>query len=258
MTISARTDVPPAHHLPPQVEACLFDLDGVLTDTAGVHRAAWALVFDEFLDWLQPASEKRESFSDVDYRDFVDGRPREDGVRIFLASRGIRLVEGHPSDRPDRHSVHGLANRKNQVLLRCLARGGVSVFPDARRFLQAARSRGLRTAVVSSSANTWAVLSAAGLSDLIQVRVDAATVREQGLRGKPAPDAFLEAARQLGVRPDRAAVFEDALVGVEAGRDGGFACVVGVDRADRAAALRRHGADLVVTDLTHLLDEELR
>jgi beta-phosphoglucomutase family hydrolase len=244
--------------LPDTVTACLFDLDGVLTDTATVHRAAWALVFDEFLDWLQPSESKRQPFSASDYRDFVDGRPREDGVRTFLSSRGIRLVEGQPSDRPDRHSVHGLANRKNQVVLRQLARGGVGVFPDAWRFLVAARTRGLRTAVVSSSANTWAVLSAAGLTDLIQVRVDAGTVREQGLRGKPAPDAFLEAARQLGVRPELAVVFEDALVGVQAGRDGGFGCVVGVDRADHATELIEHGADLVVSDLTDLLDEELR
>jgi beta-phosphoglucomutase family hydrolase len=241
--------------LPDQIVACLFDLDGVLTPTAKVHDAAWAEMFDDFLrgraartgDPFVPFDRGR------DYADYVDGRPRADGVRTFLASRGITLPEGSRTDPPSAQTVWGLGNRKNQMLLRRIREEGVEPYPDAVTYLRAARDAGLGRAVVSSSANCHEVLVGAGLADLIEVEVDGVVAAREGLRGKPEPDTFLAAARRLGVRPEQAAVFEDATAGVQAGRAGGFGCVVGVDRIGHADALRAHGATTVVTALTDLL-----
>lgn len=238
------------------VAACLFDLDGVLTDTASVHTRAWATTFDQFL--RERAERSGEAFRPFDprgdYDEYVDGKPRADGVRDFLASRGIVLPEGKADDPPGAPTVAGLGNRKNADLLRRIRDDGVEVFEGSRRYLRAAQRAGLRRAVVSSSANTAAVLAVTGLDALVELRVDGVTIREEGLRGKPAPDTFLLAAERLGVGPSAAAVFEDALAGVAAGRAGGFATVVGVDRVGQADALRDHGADTVVTDLADLLE----
>jgi len=242
--------------LPDQVTACLFDLDGVLTRTAVVHDAAWAQVFDDFL--RSRASETGTAFvpfdRDEDYNLYVDGRPRADGVRTFLASRGITLPEGSPDDPPSALTVHGLGNRKNVVLLDVIHREGVQAYDGSVRYLHAARDAGLRRAVVSASANCADVLRAAGIADLLEVRVDGVVAAAQGLRGKPEPDTFLAAARLLGVEPERAAVFEDAVAGVQAGRAGGFGAVVGVDRVDHADELRAGGASIVVKDLSELLE----
>jgi beta-phosphoglucomutase family hydrolase len=235
--------------LPDQVTACLFDLDGVLTDTASVHRAAWKETFDAF---LEPRGEP--PFTADDYADYVDGKPRADGVRDFLASRGIVLPEGDADDPPDRPTVHGVGNRKNELLMQRIHRDGVAVYEGSRDYLVRARDAGLARAVVSSSANTAEVLRVTGLDELVQGRIDGRTVIERHLHGKPAPDSFLAGAELLGVRPDQAAVFEDALAGVEAGRAGSFGCVVGVNRldAEHARALSEHGADIVVSDLREL------
>ena len=242
--------------LPDQVTACLFDLDGVLTRTAVVHDAAWAQVFDDFL--RSRASETGTAFvpfdRDEDYNLYVDGRPRADGVRTFLASRGITLPEGSPDDPPSALTVHGLGNRKNVVLLDVIHREGVQAYDGSVRYLHAARDAGLRRAVVSASANCADVLRAAGIADLLEVRVDGVVAAAQGLRGKPEPDTFLAAARLLGVEPERAAVFEDAVAGVQAGRAGGFGAVIGVDRVDHADELRAGGASIVVKDLSELLE----
>jgi beta-phosphoglucomutase family hydrolase len=242
--------------LPAQVKACLFDLDGVLTDTASVHNAAWAEMFDDFLrTWSERAGTPFVPFDPGDdYERYVDGKPRPDGVRDFLASRGITLPDGDPTDGPDAETVHGLGNRKNTALMRRIREEGVTVFGGSRRYLEAARAAGLRRAVVSSSANTAEVLEVTGLAPLVELRVDGVTIRTERLRGKPAPDTFLTAAQRLGVDPAEAAVFEDALAGVAAGRAGGFGYVVGVDRVGQADALREHGADIVVADLAQLLD----
>ena len=241
--------------LPDQVTAFLFDLDGVLTRTAVVHDAAWAQVFDDFL--RSRASETGTAFvpfdRDEDYNLYVDGRPRADGVRTFLASRGITLPEGSPDDPPSALTVHGLGNRKNVVLLDVIHREGVQAYDGSVRYLHAARDAGLRRAVVSASANCADVLRAAGIADLLEVRVDGVVAAAQGLRGKPEPDTFLAAARLLGVEPERAAVFEDAVAGVQAGRAGGFGAVIGVDRVDHADELRAGGASIVVKDLSELL-----
>jgi beta-phosphoglucomutase family hydrolase len=240
------------------VTAALFDLDGVLTDTASVHNAAWTEMFDEYL--RERAARTGEPFVPFDPKDdyerYVDGKPRIDGVRDFLASRGIELPEGGPDDPPGAQTVHGLGNRKNVTLLRQIRENGVKVFEGSRRYLEAARDAGLRRAVVSSSANTREVLEVTGLAPLIELVVDGVTIREEGLRGKPAPDTFVVAAERLGVPPANAAVFEDALAGVEAARAGGFGYVVGVDRVGQAEALRARGADVVVSDLAELLDEK--
>jgi beta-phosphoglucomutase family hydrolase len=237
------------------VTAFLFDLDGVLTQTAVVHDAAWAQVFDDFL--RSRASETGTAFvpfdRDEDYNLYVDGRPRADGVRTFLASRGITLPNGSPDDPPTALTVHGLGNRKNVVLLDVIHREGVQAYEGSVRYLHAARDAGLRRAVVSASANCADVLRAAGLTDLLEVRVDGVVAAAEGLRGKPEPDTFLAAARRLGVEPERAAVFEDAVAGVQAGRAGGFGAVVGVDRVDHADELRAGGASIVVKDLSELL-----
>ncbi|MGH8969929.1 MAG: beta-phosphoglucomutase family hydrolase [Actinomycetes bacterium] len=245
--------------LPDGVTACLFDLDGVLTDTASVHNAAWTEMFDAFL--RHRAERTGEAFvpfdPDGDYETYVDGKPRPDGVRDFLASRGIELPEGDPDDPPGAETVNGLGNRKNEALTRRIHDDGVKVFEGSRRYMEAARDAGLRRAVVSSSANTADVLGVTGLAPLVELRVDGVTIREEGLKGKPAPDTFLRCAERLGVRPDQAAVFEDALAGVQAGRAGAFGLVVGVNRGDQREALREHGADIVVDDLAELLGTEV-
>jgi beta-phosphoglucomutase family hydrolase len=245
----------PVLGLPETVHACLFDLDGVLTDTASVHTKAWKAMFDAYLrKRAERTGEKFVPFDPVaDYREYVDGKKREDGVRSFLASRGIELPEGEPDDPPDAETVHGLGNRKNDAFQKTLHDDGVEVFDGSRRYLQAVADAGLGVAVVSSSANTRDVLEVTGLDRFVQQRVDGVTLRDEHLPGKPAPDSFLRAAELLGVEPRAAAVFEDALSGVAAGRAGNFGFVVGVDRVGQAEDLRRHGADIVVTDLADLL-----
>jgi beta-phosphoglucomutase family hydrolase len=238
--------------LPEPITACLFDLDGVLTTTALVHMAAWKQTFDEFLQARDGSG--YQPFSQHDYDQHVDGRPRADGVREFLHSRGIALPEGSADDQSDAQTVNGVGNRKNDLLLELIKERGVTAYPGSVRYLEAARDAGLAIGVVTASQNAEAVLAAANLSQFVQARIDGVVVADQGLRGKPAPDSYLAGARALGVEPAQAAVFEDALAGVEAGRAGRFRFVVGVDRAGQAEALRQHGADVVVTDLAQLLD----
>ncbi|WP_280839133.1 beta-phosphoglucomutase family hydrolase [Micromonospora sp. A200] len=241
--------------LPAHVSACLFDLDGVLTQTAKVHNAAWKQTFDAFL--ARRAAATGEPFKPFDpgpdYNRYVDGRPRADGVRSFLASRGVVLPEGSPDDPPEADTVNGVGNRKNVVLLERIHHDGVEVYPGSVTYLRAAVAAGLRRAVVSASANCRDVVAAAGLEPLLEARVDGLVARAEGLRGKPHPDTFLAGAKLLGVDPVNAAVFEDALAGVAAGRAGGFGYVVGVDRVGQADELRDQGADIVVTDLSDLL-----
>jgi beta-phosphoglucomutase family hydrolase len=241
--------------LPEAVAACLFDLDGVLTDTASVHARAWKEMFDAFL-----RKQSAQKGTDVvpfdavsDYDEYVDGKARLDGVRSFLASRGIELPEGTRDDPPDADTIAGLGNRKNELVLSMIHRDGVDVFEGSVRFLRATEAAGLRRAVVSASANCRQVLEAAGIASLVEERVDGIVAEREHLRGKPAPDMFLAAARRLDAEPKQAAVFEDALAGVAAGRAGGFAFVVGVDRVGQADELRARGADVVVTDLDQLL-----
>lgn len=235
--------------LPDRIRACLFDLDGVLTQTASVHRAAWKETFDPVL-----AQAGQTPFTEVDYLRYVDGKRRADGVRDFLASRGLNLAEGDPDDPPERDTVAGIGNRKNQLLLRRLEQSGVDVYPGSITYLHAVRAAGLAVAVVTASANAEAVLRAVDLADLVDARIDGVVAGREGLPGKPAPDTFLAGAEAVGVDPAQAAVFEDALSGVAAGRAGGFGLVVGVDRAGHREALLRHGADVVVTDLAELVD----
>ncbi len=246
--------------LPAQVRACLFDLDGVLTRTAEVHLAAWTELFDAFLSTRSP---HQPPFTVADYQEFVDGRPRLDGIRAFLAAREIVLPDGLDDDPPWSATVHGLARRKQEIVLRQIGETGVQVYEGSVAYVRAARAAGLATAVVSSSANTRSVLQAGGMAELFEVRVDAEVAQRLHLAGKPAADTFLTAARLLGVGPEQAAVFEDALVGVQAGRTGDFALVVGVDRfppslsggdSAHGLALREHGADVVVHDLSELLE----
>jgi beta-phosphoglucomutase family hydrolase len=244
--------------LPDTTRACLFDLDGVLTDTASVHAAAWKQMFDEYLRArAERTGEPFEPF-DVkkDYGPYVDGKPRLDGTRGFLASRGITLPDGDPSDGPDAETVNGLATKKNALVNEKIHTVGVDVYPGSVRYLHAVREAGLATAVVSSSANAELVLQVAGLADLIDHRVDGVVAKERKLPGKPAPDTFLAAAADLGVSKEDAVVFEDALAGVQSGRAGGFGFVVGVDRLGQAQALREHGADVVVADLADLLEDK--
>jgi beta-phosphoglucomutase family hydrolase len=242
--------------LPDHVRACLFDLDGVLTQTAKVHADAWKQMFDAYLrERAQASGEPFAEFTLADYESYVDGLPRSDGVTRFLASRGITLPAGGPEDPPEAETVAGLGNRKNTLVLRLIHDDGVEVYEGSVRYLRAVRDAGLVTAVVSSSANCRDVLVAAGIEDLLDHRVDGQTAAEEHLRGKPAPDTFLAGARRCGVEPAQAAVYEDALAGVEAGRAGRFGHVIGVDRTGHAAALREHGADVVVADLAELLDE---
>lgn len=242
--------------LPDSIRACLFDLDGVLTQTAKLHAAAWKEMFDAFLrDRSQPSAGPIVPFDLVaDYDEYVDGKPRYDGVRSFLASRGIELPEGTPDDPPDAETICGLGNRKNDLVQALIRKQGVEPYEGSVRYVRAARGAGLRTAVVTSSANGREVLQAARIDDLFDVRVDGIVAEQRHLEGKPAPDVFLAAAAALEVEPREAAVFEDALAGVEAARAGDFAAVVGVDRTGQAAELREHGADVVVADLSELLD----
>lgn len=237
--------------LPDTIRACLFDLDGVITKTAVVHAAAWKEAFDAFLRGRE--GEGFRPFDPVvEYDEYVDGRPRADGVRCFLAARGIELPEGRPDDAPDRPTVHGLANHKNVLLLEKIRTGGVEAYEDTLRYIEAVRAGGLRTAVVSSSANCRDVLRAIGAESLFDVRIDGLVAAERNLPGKPRPDTFLAAAGDLGLQPAQAAVFEDALAGMDAGRSGHFGYVVGVDRVGQADALRAHGADRVVEGLAEL------
>ena len=241
--------------LPDGIEVCLFDLDGVLTDTASVHAVAWKHMFDAFL-----RSRDGDGFTPFDqhddYDEYVDGKPREDGVRDFLASRGIKLPEGSADDGPEAETVYGLGRRKNDEVQRQISEHGVKVFEGSRRYLEAAEQAGLKRYVVSSSANTALVLQVTGLDRYVQGRVDGVTLAKEHLRGKPKPDSFLAGAKLAGVGPQQAVVFEDALSGVEAGRAGRFGYVIGVDRVGQAAALKQHGADIVVTDLAQLIDSD--
>ncbi len=241
--------------LPDAVTACLFDMDGVITQTAKVHDAAWKEMFDDFLrSWSTSHNVPFVPFDPVsDYDEYVDGKPRIEGTKSFLESRGIELPMGEESDPAGTPTVWGLSNRKNELILEVLARDGVQAYEGSVRYVKAVREAGLRTAIVSSSANTEAVLKAAGVDGLFEVRVDHQVAEAANLRGKPAPDTFLEAARLLGVTAANAAVYEDALAGVAAGRAGHFAFVVGVDRVGQADQLHAHGADVVVKDLGDLL-----
>jgi beta-phosphoglucomutase family hydrolase len=240
--------------LPSAVTACLFDLDGVLTQTATVHAAAWKEMFDEFLrGWATRTDQPFVPFDDHDdYDRYVDGKPRLSGTRDFLASRGINLPEGQEADAPSSETVNGLSSRKNELVLEKIRTQGVQVYEGSVGYVRAVRGAGLRTAVVSSSANTKEVLRTTGITELFDVVIDGNVAHQQHLAGKPAPDTFLAGAKAVGVAPEAAAVFEDALAGVAAGRAGHFGFVVGVDRVGQAAALREHGADVVVGDLSEL------
>jgi beta-phosphoglucomutase family hydrolase len=250
-------DTAPRLDLPDAITALLFDLDGVLTKTAVVHDKAWKQTFDGFLEARAEArGEKFAPFdSGSDYNEYVDGKPRYDGVRSFLESRGIELPEGDPDDSPEEETVCGLGNRKNALVLKLIEEDGVEPYEGSVRFVEAARAAGLRRAVVSSSANCQEVLEAAGIDGLFEERIDGKVADEQHLKGKPAPDTFLAGAKALGVEPAAACVFEDAVSGVEAGAAGHFGHVVGVDRVDHAEALRAHGADVVVEDLAELIED---
>jgi beta-phosphoglucomutase family hydrolase len=241
--------------LPSTISACLFDLDGVLTQTARIHAVAWKTTFDGFLkqraertgEWFKP-------FDPVaDYDEYVDGKPREEGVRSYLASQGITLPEGSDSDPPEADTIHGLGNRKDQLFLHLIRTQGVQIYEGSVRYLHAAKEAALKVAVVTSSRNCSEVLRAARLEGVFDAQVDGNVASARRLAGKPAPDTYLEAARMVGAMPSGSAVYEDALAGVEAGRAGGFGLVVGVDRVGQAAALRQHGADLVVKDLAELI-----
>jgi len=241
--------------LPEGIGACLFDLDGVLTRTATVHAAAWKQMFDEFLaSYAEKTGTSCAPFDEhADYDRFVDGKPRLDGTRDFLRSRGIELPEGDESDPPGTATVQGLSNRKNDLVLAKIREDGVEVYSGSVDYVHRVRAAGLRTAVVSSSANTKDVLACTKLDGLFDAVVDGVVARQRHLAGKPAPDTFLAAAHELGKDAGQAVVFEDALAGVAAGRAGRFGYVVGVDRVGQADALRANGADVVVQDLGDLL-----
>jgi beta-phosphoglucomutase family hydrolase len=243
--------------IPDSSRGCLFDLDGVLTQTATVHAAAWQQMFDDFLrQQAQRTGGQFVPFDPVaDYDKYVDGKSRADGTRSFLLARGIELPEGSDSDPPGTATIAGLSSLKNQIVLRKIADGVVQVYPGSVRYLHAVGEAGLRRAVVTSSANAGSVLEAAGLSGQFDAVVDGAVARREGLAGKPAPDFYLYAAKVLGLEPAEAVVYEDALAGVAAGRAAHVGFVVGVDRAGQAGALREAGADVVVRDLAELLDQ---
>jgi beta-phosphoglucomutase family hydrolase len=242
--------------LPATISACLFDLDGVLTQTAVIHAAAWKQTFDELLsERAEAAGVPFRAFDSDDYDEYVDGKPRLDGVRSFLRSRDVELPEGSPDDPPEAETVHGVGKRKNDLVLELMRTRGVRAYDGSVRFVRAVRERRMPCAVVSASTNCREVLEAAGIEALFDARVDGLVAERDGLAGKPAPDTFLAAASALGVEPTAAAVFEDALAGVEAGRAGGFGWVVGVDRGGDSDALRRRGADVVVKDLGELLED---
>lgn len=246
--------------LPTTIRAFLFDMDGVLTDTARVHATAWKELFDGELErragiepaGTDPGDRFRPFDADADYVHYVDGKPRAAGVRSFLASRGIVVPEGAPDDPPTADTVNGLGNRKNLAVQRLITERGVDVYADAVAFVRDLRARDLPCAVVSSSANAETILAAAGIRDLFASVVDGLALVARGLPGKPAPDSFVAAARDLGADVTEAAVFEDAIAGVASGRAGGFGCVVGVDRTGQADALRAAGADLVISDFSTL------
>jgi beta-phosphoglucomutase family hydrolase len=241
--------------LPDQVRGCLFDLDGVLTQTATVHAAAWKEMFDAYLrSRARATGERFVPFRDADYDEYVDGKRRADGIRSFLQSRGIELPDGAPDDPPERETVAGLGTRKNEIVLRLIRERGVAPYDGSVRYVKAAIGAGLRRAVVSSSTNCRDVLRAASIEELFEARIDGVVAEREHLRGKPAPDTFLAGARELGLSASEAAVFEDALAGVAAGRAGEFGFVVGVDRVGQAEQLRDHGADVVVEDLADFLD----
>ncbi len=243
--------------LPDGITTCLFDLDGVLTQTAKVHAAAWKQTFDEYLHKrADRGDEEFKEFDKVaDYDEYVDGKPRYDGVQSFLQSRGIDLPWGDHDDPPDKETVCGIGNRKNELVLKLIREQGVEAYPGSVRYVNAVRDAGLHRAVVSSSANCKDVLVAAGIEDLFEVRIDGIVADQQHLKGKPAPDTFLAAAKALNVPAAQATVFEDALAGVQAGHAGKFGYVVGVDRVGQADALAAHGADVVVKDLAELLQQ---
>ncbi len=235
-------------------DAVIFDLDGVITRTATLHKIAWKALFDDFLEsYGSRHGERQRSFdADSDYRRYIDGKARYDGVASFLASRGIALPYGDPGDGPELETVCGLGNKKNAIYRELLKRLGVEVYPSTVDLIHELRAKKFATAVVSASRNCAELLEAAGLIDLFDARVDGIDLERMRLRGKPEPDSFLEAARRIGVEPARAVVVEDAIAGVEAGRKGGFGCVIGVDRTGHADALKTAGADLVVADLIEL------
>jgi beta-phosphoglucomutase family hydrolase len=243
--------------LPDGIRVCLFDLDGVLTKTAKVHAAAWEEMFNAYLrERAARTGEEFVPFDPVaDYDEYVDGKPRYEGVQSFLVARGIQLPRGEPGDPPDAETIDGLGNRKNEIVLRLIREQGVEAYEGSVRYVRAARDAGLRRGVVSSSTNCRDVLVAAGIEDLFEVRIDGVVAEREHLHGKPAPDTFLAGARALGARPEEASVFEDALAGVAAGKAGGFGFVVGVDRVGQRDALREHGANVVVSDLAELMTE---
>ena len=243
--------------LPSGINTCLFDLDGVLTQTAKVHAKAWKQMFDEFLkSWYDRKGEPYREFAlPDDYEQYVDGKPRRDGVRSFLQSRGIDLPMGSAGDSPDDETIYGLGYRKNNLVLKLIHDEGVEPYEGSVRYAERARDEGLHRAVVSSSENAKDVLKSAGMLDLFEVIIDGLVATRDHLAGKPAPDTFLAGAKAFGVDPSQAAVFEDAEAGVAAGRAGRFGWVVGVDRTDHARALHAHGADVVVQDLSELLDQ---
>jgi beta-phosphoglucomutase family hydrolase len=244
-----------AYGLSAAIRGCLFDLDGVLTSTAALHAAAWKTTFDAYL-----ANRARADGSTfvpfdeaADYSKYVDGKPRTEGARDFLAARRIDVPPGDADDPPDAETIGGLGNRKNEAFERLLREQGVAPYEGSTRYLHAVREGGLRTAIVSSSRHGREVVAAAGIGDLFDTIIDGNVAREMGLAGKPAPDTYLAAARALGVASEQASVFEDAIAGVEAGRAGHFGYVVGVDRIGQSGELRRHGANVVVNDLAELL-----
>jgi beta-phosphoglucomutase family hydrolase len=243
--------------VPDRIRVCLFDLDGVLTQTAVVHAKAWKQTFDDFLRARAAATGGTFTPFDpvADYDRFVDGRSRADGTRGFLEARGITLPEGTPDDPPGTDTIYGLSNAKNKVLLGLLAADGVKPYPGSVRYLDSVKAAGLRTAVVSASENCHAVLAAAGLAGRFDAVIDGVIAKQDKLAGKPAPDTYLAAAAALNAPVATAAVYEDALAGVQAGRAGQFGWVVGVDRVGQAADLRASGADVVVTDLAELLTD---
>ena len=253
MSVALRDDL----GVPESTRACLFDLDGVLTQTAKVHAAAWKEMFDAYLrDRAAKSGEEFVPFDSVsDYNEYVDGKPRYDGVRSFLESRDIHLPQGTPDDPPGAETLDGLGNRKNELVLTLIKRDGVEAYEGSVRYVKAVREAGVRRAVVSSSTNCRDVLVAAGIEDLFEARIDGVVAEREHLQGKPAPDTFLAGAKALDTDPAESVVFEDALAGVAAGRAGGFGYVVGVDRVHHADALREHGATVVVSDLSELLPE---
>jgi beta-phosphoglucomutase family hydrolase len=240
-------------------DAVLFDLDGVITDTANLHAACWKQMFDEYLE--KRAHQKGEAFRPfdfaTDYRLYVDGKPRFDGVHDFLSSRGIQLADGDPKDPPQRETVCGLGNRKNDLVNQVIASEGVTPYEGSVQLIHQLRNRGFKTAVVTSSQNCTAVLKAAKLDGLFEVQVDGNAIQAQRLAGKPAPDTFLLAAKLLGVAPSRAVVIEDAISGVQAGSNGSFGLVIGVAHKANADELQQHGAQLVVNDLAELVEDRL-